>query len=82
MAALSGLGQQGPVFTALFGVTRPFDGARLDRLYPGGRMQYLAAFERRLDDAIGSGFLLEADRAEILGVAAAACPLDHESPAG
>jgi Alpha/beta hydrolase domain len=76
VAALSGLGQQGAVFTVLFGVTRPFDGAQLDRLYPNGRRQYLAAFERRLDEAIGSGFLLEADRDEILGVAAAACPID------
>jgi hypothetical protein len=75
VAALSGLGQQGPVFTVLFGVTRPFDAAELDRLYPNGRAQYLAAFERSLDETIGSGFLLEADRDEILGVAAAACSL-------
>jgi hypothetical protein len=81
VAALSGLGQQGPVFTVLFGVTRPFDRAQLDRLYPDGRTEYLAAFERSLDEAIRSGFLLEADRDEILGVAAAACPLDLESAA-
>ncbi|TMC07006.1 MAG: hypothetical protein E6J41_17205 [Chloroflexi bacterium] len=82
VAVLSGLGQQGAVFTVLFGVTRPFDDAELDRLYPNGREQYLAAFERRLDEAIGAGFLLEADRAEILGVAAAACPASLGSPAG
>ena len=80
VALLSGLGQQGAVFTVLFGVTRPFDRAQLDRLYPDGRTEYLAAFERSLDEAIRSGFLLEADRDEILGVAAAACPPDLGSP--
>jgi len=82
VAALSGLGQQGAVFTVLFGVTMPFDRARLDRLYPNGREQYLAAFESSLDEAIGSGFVLEADRDEILGVAAAAWPVDLGPSAG
>ena len=39
-------------FTALFGVTRPFDDVQPSRLYPNGREQYLAAFARRLDEAI------------------------------
>jgi hypothetical protein len=74
VAVLSGLGQEGAVFTALFGVTRPLDAAQLHRLYPSGREQYLAAFERCLDEAIASGFILEADRAEILALSAAARP--------
>src|SRR5207248_9007566 len=48
VAVLSGLGQEGAAFTALFGVTRPFDDVQLSRLYPNGREQYLAAFARRL----------------------------------
>jgi hypothetical protein len=75
VAVLSGLGQEGAVFTVLFGVTRPFDDEVLERLYPDGREQYLAAFERCLDETIASGFVLEVDRDEILAVAAAACPL-------
>jgi hypothetical protein len=74
VAVLSGLGQEGAVFTVLFGVSRPFDEAQLRRQYPNGREQYLAAFERRLDEAIASGFILEADRSEILALTAAACP--------
>jgi hypothetical protein len=81
VAVLSGLGQRGAMFTVLFGVTRPFDGAQLGRLYPNGRRQYLTAFERSLDEAITSGFLLAADRDEILGVAAAAYPANLGSPA-
>jgi hypothetical protein len=75
VAVLSGLGQEGAVFTVLFGVTRPFDDAQLRRLYPNGREQYLAAFERRLDEAIASGFILQADRDEVLALTAAACPM-------
>jgi len=68
------------MFIPLFGVTRPFDDAQLGRLYPNGRKQYLAEFERRLDEAIASGFNLAADRDEILALAAAACPLGLDSP--
>lgn len=62
-------GQQG--FLALMGTTQPFADVELQRLYPGGRVDYLARFTRALDDAIGKGFLLGADRAEILALAAA-----------
>jgi alpha/beta hydrolase family protein len=75
VAALSGLGQTGRVFTALFGTTRPFNDAELAQLYPEGRDQYLTAFERCLGEAIDSGFILQADRDEILALAAAGCPL-------
>jgi len=82
VAVLSGLGQEGAAFTPLFGVTRPFDDAQLARRYPNGRKQYLAEFESRLEQAIAAGFILVADRDEILALAAAACPLDLDSPVG
>ena len=66
VAALSGdpLPDAGAL-CALFGSTTPFDGATLTRLY-GSRQGYLAAYERRLDEVIGEGFLLGADRDAIL----------------
>jgi hypothetical protein len=75
IAALSGQGHEGEMLTALFGRTQPFEPDQLERLYPGGRAEYLAAFERALDRAIDSGFVLPADRVEILGLASAAWPL-------
>jgi hypothetical protein len=72
---LSGEGHGDQPFSAMFGSTRAFDADRLDRLYPGGREEYLAAFEKRADDAIAAGFILAADRAEILAVGKAACPI-------
>jgi hypothetical protein len=75
VAVLSGKAYDGEVFTAMFGSTRPFAADQLARLYPGGRGEYLATFERRLEEAIDSGFILPADRGEILALASAACPL-------
>jgi Alpha/beta hydrolase domain len=74
IAALSGLGQSGGAFGFLFGTTTPFDAAKLESLYPGGKADYLARFTAALDRAIADGFLLEPDRAEILAVAAASYP--------
>jgi hypothetical protein len=67
---LSGVGNSGlgPI-GALFGVTEPFDQATLDRLYPGGKRDYLQRFEASLDRTIAAGFLLPADREEILRLA-------------
>lgn len=73
-ATLSGLGQTGEVFAILFGTTVPFDPSTLARLYPAGRDDYLAQFVAALDRTIADGFLLEVDRAEIIGVAAASYP--------
>jgi hypothetical protein len=73
-ATMSGLGQTGEVFAILFGTTIPFDAQTLARLYPGGRDDYLAQFTAALDRTIGDGFLLDDDRTEILGVAAASYP--------
>jgi hypothetical protein len=75
LAVLSGQGGDGDMFLPLFGTTIPFDQGQVKRLYPGGVAQYLERFESRLDGAIEAGFILEADRREILGVAAKAFPV-------
>ncbi|BBZ42680.1 alpha/beta hydrolase domain-containing protein [Mycobacterium conspicuum] len=62
------------VMAWLFGCGEPFDAATLSRLYPGGATEYLERFTAALDTAIKSGFILEADRAEILALAAANYP--------
>jgi hypothetical protein len=74
-AVMSGLGQGGESFAMLFGRTEPFDEAALAALYPGGKVEYLGRFELSLDATIAAGFILEADREEILGVASASYPL-------
>jgi hypothetical protein len=71
---LSGFGQSGAEFAFLFGTTRPFDAAALARLYPRGRADFLARFERATEEALARGFLLEADVPEILGLGAAGFP--------
>jgi Alpha/beta hydrolase domain len=70
-SVLSGTGQRGELFAFLFGTTAQLSEADLGRLYPGGRADYLARFERSLESAIAAGFLLDEDRTEILGLAAA-----------
>ena len=70
-AVLSGLGQSGAEFAFLFGTTRPLDPALRARLYPGGRADFLARFQKATADAVSAGFLLETDAPEILAVAAA-----------
>jgi hypothetical protein len=74
-AVMSGLGQSGESFAMLFGRTAPFDEVALGALYPGGKEEYLKQFEASLDAAIAAGFILDDDRTEILGVAAASFPL-------
>jgi hypothetical protein len=59
----------------LFGRTDPFDDVALNALYPGGQKEYLKRFEASLDAAIAAGFILDDDRTEILGVAAASFPV-------
>ncbi|HEY6457331.1 MAG TPA: alpha/beta hydrolase domain-containing protein [Steroidobacteraceae bacterium] len=69
-ARLSGLGGgPGPGFVV--GSTELFDQATLDRLYPAGKPEYLRRFDRSLNSAIKSGFILPADATEIRGLAAA-----------
>jgi Alpha/beta hydrolase domain len=71
-ARLSGVGNSGGPLGFLVGVCEPFDAATLGRLYPGGKSEYLKKFEASLDSAIKSGFILPADRQEILVLAAIA----------
>jgi hypothetical protein len=70
-ATLSGLGQSGEGFAVLAGRTDPFDRQTLERLYPGGRADYLDRFASSLDATIAAGFLRPEDRAEILALAEA-----------
>jgi len=73
-ARLSGLGNSPGAIGALFGVTEPFDQAKLGKLYPGGRAEYLKKFDKSLDSAIKAGFILRADAADIKALAAAMYP--------
>ncbi|MAT52780.1 MAG: hypothetical protein CMK32_16510 [Porticoccaceae bacterium] len=73
-AVLSGLAQEGPGFARLFGSTQPFDSAKLETLYPGGKADYLQRFTKALESAIRSGFILAEDKEEILALAAASYP--------
>jgi Alpha/beta hydrolase domain len=70
-AVLTGIGASGGGFTFLFGVTRPFDAAQLAALYPGGVDDYMRKFESAAESARTAGYLLDEDKAEILGVARA-----------
>jgi hypothetical protein len=74
IARTSGGGAEESIMAAIFGSGEPFDAATLRRLYPGGAEQYLDSFTAALDAAIRSGFILPADRAEILQLAAATYP--------
>jgi hypothetical protein len=74
VARTSGVGDAEDVMTLLFGSGEVFDVQTLDRLYPGGASDYLTRFTAALDLAIGSGFVLAADRQEILDLAAATWP--------
>jgi hypothetical protein len=73
-AHLSGLGQTGSRMGFLFGLTEPFDAARLTQLYPGGRAEYLEKFGVALNAAIQAGFILPADEAQIKALAAFSYP--------
>jgi hypothetical protein len=73
-ARLSGVGQTGSIFAALFGVTESFDRRRLADLYPGGRADYLDKFAAALSSAISNGHILVEDKAQIEALAAATYP--------
>ncbi len=74
VARTSGRGTQENLMAGLFGSGELFAAETLRRLYPGGISEYLQRFTVALDAAIGSGFILPADRAEILQLAAATYP--------
>ena len=70
IARTSGSAPQESPMSFLFGSGELFDTAALSALYPGGSAEYLARFTQALDRAIDSGFILAADRPEILELAA------------
>jgi len=74
IARTSGIAADESPMSFLFGSGEVFDAASLSRLYPGGSAEYLERFTEALDRAIDSGFILPADRAEILALAAAIFP--------
>jgi hypothetical protein len=74
VARTTGFGSNETAMSDLFGSGELFDAATLRRLYPGGVTDYLQRFTTALDRAIQSGFILAADRDEILQIAAATYP--------
>jgi Alpha/beta hydrolase domain len=74
VARTSGVGSDESVLAMLFGTGEPFDSATIRRLYPRGAPDYLDRFTEALDRAISSGFILSADRSEILELAKATYP--------
>jgi Alpha/beta hydrolase domain len=74
IARTSGVGTEESTMASIFGSGEPFDTATVRRLYPGGAAEYLERFTAALDSAIQSGFILTADREEILQLAAATFP--------
>jgi Alpha/beta hydrolase domain len=74
VARTSGVGADESVMSMIFGSGEPLDAATLRGLYPGGVEDYLERFTTALDTAIQSGFILPADRGEILQLAAATYP--------
>jgi hypothetical protein len=77
IARTSGVIAEESIMSAIFGSGEPFDDTALQRLYPGGAAEYLERFTAALDTAIQSGFILPADRAEILQLADATYPRDR-----
>jgi hypothetical protein len=71
IARTSGSGNDNNIMASLFGSGELFDAQTLDRLYPGGKAEYLKRFAVALDRSIQSGFILSADRQEILDLAGA-----------
>lgn len=71
IARTSGSGGGGSTMESIFGSGERFDASTVQRLYPNGVEEYVRRFTASLDSAIQSGFLLAADREEILQLAAA-----------
>jgi hypothetical protein len=74
IARTSGLAPDESPMSFLFGSGEMFDDDQVRRLYPGGVSDYLERFTEALDRAIEAGFIVAADRAEILDIAAASFP--------
>jgi hypothetical protein len=67
---LSGKGDPNSFIGMLAGSGVPFDAAKLAKLYPAGKAEYLRKFTTALDRAISRGHILREDRQEILDIAA------------
>jgi hypothetical protein len=74
IARTSGAGGEESTMSSIFGSGELFDAVIVRRLYPGGAADYLERFTASLDSAIQLGFVLAADRQEILQLAAAGFP--------
>ncbi len=74
VARTSGVGSEETTMASIFGSGESFDDATMRRLYPGGVADYLERFTAALDSSIQSGFILAADREEILQLAEATFP--------
>jgi Alpha/beta hydrolase domain len=74
VARTSGLAPDESAMSFLFGSGELFDAATIRRMYPGGAKDYLERFTDALDLTISLGFIVPADRAEILQLAAATFP--------
>jgi Alpha/beta hydrolase domain len=71
IARTSGIAPEESAMSFLFGSGELFDTEALRALYPRGSAEYLERFTASLDRALDSGFILPADRSEILELAAA-----------
>ena len=78
IARTSGVGTTETTMSVIFGTGELFDAAALRRLYPSGAAEYLERFTAALDSAIQLGFILAADREEILQLATATFPQADE----
>jgi hypothetical protein len=76
IARTSGLAPDESPMSFLFGSGEPLDADTLRTRYPGGSAEYLERFTEALDRAVDSGFIVAADRKEILELAAASFPGD------
>ena len=74
IAKTSGMAPDESPMSFIFGSGEMFDFQTLSKLYPRGATDYLERFTVALDTAIGAGFILPADRTEILELAAASYP--------
>jgi len=74
VARTSGAGDPNDPIASMFGTGEYFGSAKLSDLYPCGKADYLSQFEMALDRSITAGFLLAADRTEILLLASACYP--------
>jgi hypothetical protein len=74
IARTSGLAPDESPMSFLFGTGEVFDADTVRALYPGGAADDLARFGDALDRAIDAGFIVAADRTEILQLAEASFP--------